>query len=605
MNPEQVPSMNSNPDPSEFAPQPSLAKSRALIPATLVLVALPLGFLCALVYRYWVNIPLLDDWEMAPLIVKARSGELTFADIFVQHAEARNVFPKLLFVLFAMGSRWDVRVEMAVAIFFCCITVWLLYLLLRKSLRSQLATTIAIFLMALLVFSPAQHELWLLASGFYSFLPALCLVMGLVIVQTRLRLATKFALCAVLAVISSFTLAHGLLAWGLTFPMLFLQPPRPARCKSWLAGWTGLTCACVILYSYGYRQPKDLPPFAPATSPLDYAQYLFTFIGSAFGRSGTDHPLVVSQIVGALLLLLFLGAVAYVLKHRSEANLSGRAVPWIALGLYGIGSGCLAALGRIAWGVPQALESRYVAFAIYVPVALIALVPVIGFHRTSQRESRSSPVAFRIATAVIAVSLLVLHLLCSAASVDWFRIRSAATRLGHGATLFSQVLDTSHVIKVMMYPRPDFLRFHANALDRLHLLKPPLIRTKNVREMRHGSADGNGVTGWWDALADTGSGKLSASGWAALKTRGRPADCVVLAHSTPDGEVIFAISEKVEHRGDVARSLGGGGDYELSGWRATFSRDAVPAGATISAWAVDAKDAKLFRLKEGGVEPEL
>ena len=596
--------MSSDSESRESTLQPRIAQSRSLIIATLLLVAFPLGFLCALVYRYWVNIPLLDDWEMAPLILKARSSGLTFADIFVQHAEARNVFPKLLFVLFAMGRRWDVRVEMAMAIIFCCITVWLLYLLLRKSLWSQLAASIAIFLMALLVFSPAQHELWLLASGFYSFLPALCIVSGLAIVQTRFRVATKFVLCAVLATISSFTLAHGLLAWALTFPTLFLQAPRPARWKPWVAAWAGLTSVCVVLYSYGYRQPQDLPPFAPATSPLDYAQYLFTFIGSAFGRSGTNQPLLVSQIVGALLLFLFLGALAYVVKHRSEKNLSARAVPWIALGLYGIGTGCLAALGRIAWGVSQALESRYVAFAIYVPIALIALVPVIGFHRASKRESRRSPVAWRIATAVVTVSLIVLHLLCSAASVDWFRIRSAATRLGHGATLFSQVLDTSHVIRLVMFPRPHFVRFNANKLDRLHLLKPPLIRTTNVREMRHGSADGNDVTGWWDALADAGSGKLSASGWAALKTKGRPADCVVLAHSTPDGEVLFAISDKVEHRGDVARSLGGR-DYELSGWRATFARDAVPAGATISAWAVDAKDAKIFRLKESGVQPQL
>lgn len=587
---------------SSTVPEPQRTKI-SILALGVLLVLIPLGFLCALIDRYWVNIPLLDDWEMAPLIVKARSGELAFSDIFVQHAEARNVFPKLLFILFAVGGRWDVRVPMAVGVIFCCVTVWLLYVLLRKSGLTPLVSTAAVVLMALLIFSPAQHELWLLASGFYSFLPVLCIVASLAIVQTRLSLFTKFVLCGILAVISSFTLAHGLLAWVLTFPVLFLQV-RPPRWKLWLAAWAALTAGCLALYSYGYRQPTDLPPFAPAIAPLDYVQYLLAFTGSVFGRSGTHSPLLVSQLAGALLLVLFVAAIAYVLRNGRDRDLVRQTAPWFAVGLYSIGSGCLAALGRIAWGVSQSLESRYVAFSLYLAVAIIALVPIIGNHVAARRSSRRLPLAWRTATIVLAISLFGLHAVCSAASIDWFRKRSAATRLGHGATLFSQVLDTSETIKHVMYPRPAFLRVHADALDRLHLLKPPLIRTRDVREIRRGTADGKAVTGWLDGIAEVGSDKVTAWGWTAIHGKGRPADCVVLAYDTPDGEVLFAISNVVESRGDVMKSLGER-DYELSGWRATFPRAAVPAGAILSAWAVDAKDAKLFRLKENGPPPRL
>jgi hypothetical protein len=37
-----------------------------------------------------------------------------------------------------------------------------------------------------------------------------------------------------------------------------------------------------------------------------------------------------------------------------------------------------------------------------------------------------------------------------------------------------------------------------------------------------------------------------------------------------------------------------------SGWHAVFSQSAVPPGVEISAWAVDAKEAKLYRLKSTG-----
>ena len=49
-----------------------------------------------LVRHYGVEVPTLDDWEMAPLIVKARSGQLTFSDIFAQQQEARTVLRELL-----------------------------------------------------------------------------------------------------------------------------------------------------------------------------------------------------------------------------------------------------------------------------------------------------------------------------------------------------------------------------------------------------------------------------------------------------------------------------------------------------------------------------
>lgn len=58
----------------------------------------------------------------------------------------------------------------------------------------------------------------------------------------------------------------------------------------------------------------------------------------------------------------------------------------------------------------------------------------------------------------------------------------------------------------------------------------------------------------------------------------------------------FALSNAVIDRPDVARTLRSS-EQLWSGWRAAFPRDAAPAAAEISAWAVDAKDAKLYRLQ--------
>lgn len=566
--------------------------------------ALPVLFLILLVHRYAVPIPALDDWEMAPLIAKAHSGGLSFSDIFAQQQESRTLFPKLIFILFALGRSWDPRVEMMFSILICSLTALGIYLLLRRSALSAIAIGVALFLGVLLIFSPAQQELWLLASGFPSFVPALCIVWGIVVVRSNFSVRTKFLLCLALAIFSSFTLANGLLAWGLTFPILFFTQ-RPPAWKRWLAAWAGACAVCAALYFWDYRKPHDLPPFAAPHSLLAYVQYLFLFLGSGLARSGNENPLFAATTVGAVLLLFYLSALVFAFLRRRDREFLKAVFPWLAMGFYSIGSGCLAALGRIDWGVAQALESRYVAFSLYLTVAVIALV-AIGAGKVRKSTTRSGACLGLFTVVVLLGAIyLTMDFLCAAASIPLFRLRSAAGRLGHGAVLFSQVIDTSEVIRNVNYPRAHFVVQNADRLDRLHLLRTPLLRTNVINALRHTDVDDEMAAGWFDGLTTSNENRTTAWGWAALTGKGRSADCVVLAYGNEKGEwIAFALSSAVESRADVVLRLQDP-EQQWSGWRASFPRNAVPSGAQISAWAVDAKDAKLYRLKESSPQPKL
>ena len=184
----------------------------------------PMIYVTVLVRHYGVNVPMLDDWEMAPLIVKAHTAELTFADVFSQQQEARTLLPKLFFVLSSRGY-WDVRDQMILSVVSCWLTAGGIFVLLRRSGLNLAALAVCFWLAVLTIFSMAQFELWIFASGFPSFLAALFLVTGLVAAGAPLSISKKFLVCAVLAAASSFTLAHGLLALGPHFS-------RTARCRT-------------------------------------------------------------------------------------------------------------------------------------------------------------------------------------------------------------------------------------------------------------------------------------------------------------------------------------------------------------------------------------
>ena len=557
-----------------------------------VAAALPVLFLAMLVYQYAVPIPMLDDWDMAPLIAKWRTGGLTFHDFWVQQQESRTFFPKIIFVLLAAGPRWDVRLEMVLSIVTCLATAVGIHALLRNSQMSRLHGGGAFLLIVLLLFSPVQHELWLLASGFPSFVPALCIVGGLVVALSRLTTVKKFTLCALLALFSSFTLSNGLLAWGLTFPVALLIG-RIRGWRPWL-GWFTLSAVCSFFYFYGFTPQPDLPAFAPPRPVLDYLQYLLAFLGSALGRAGNGDPLTTSIGVGVIALLAYVSALIYAFVYYRDRELLSRLAPWFALGLYSIACGILAALGRIAWGVSQALESRYVAFSLYLLVAVIVLLGLISRHFRERTQTYAARVAVLSAIVLLGAVYLTLHVRCATASLEMFRIRSANTRLGYGAVIFSPVLETSSILEKVSYPRPNFVRKNADLLDQLHLLRPPLIRTTDISQLRTGKADGTVASGWFDSTKAQDE-QITASGWAALIGKRRPADCVILAFSEEGTWRIFAMSSAVVARPDVAEKLHDS-RYRWTGWHAVYPANIVPPGARVSAWALDARDAKLYEL---------
>jgi len=307
-------------------------------------------------------------------------------------------------------------------------------------------------------------------------------------------------------------------------------------------------------------------------------------------------PLTAATVAGALLLAGFFIAAAYVFAERADRQFRTRALPWLALGLYSIGCAIPASLGRVGLGVPQALDSRYVTFSLYLTVALIALVPMIFTHL----RDRTEPLRLRLRAPAVCTTLALAYVGFYAAgfgnSVALLEERAARYRLGRAAVVFSHALDTAPIIKSNNSTIPATARHLAGTLDYLGLLQPPLIRTARLDQLPHERADGEEVSGNVERSAPLEGGLYGVSGWAALEEKSRPADCVVLAYQTLAGQwIAVAISDKVVRRPDVVRHLDND-DQLWSGWTAKFPPRAIPPGAKLTAWAFDADEPMFYQL---------
>jgi len=574
--------------------QAILRRPKIVILFLWLIALVPMIYLTAMVRHYGVNVPTLDDWAMAPLIVKAHTGRLGIADIFQQQQEARTALPNLVFVV-TSRVEWNVRDQMALSIVASCLTAVGLFVLLRRSGINLAALAICFWLMVLALFSTASFELWLFASGFPSFLPLLFIVFSFVAIGAPISTFAKFLACTALAAADTFTLANGLMAWFVTFPMLLISQ-RPPRWRGWLTAWIATAATCSAVYFWGYEKPAALPGFAPAVSPLEYVRFVLQFLGGGFAYALKQDPATAATIFGLVQLGLLAFVFCYYARRFRDRELAATVVPWLGLSLFAGGSAVLAAMGRIAYGASYALASRYVPFTVSLTIAVIALVALALRDLAKSYSSRRGAI---IATVVLVTSYLIPFEIASGNTTFFLRAYSANDRLAKGAVLFSQAIDTRAVIKTKVFPPgPDHVVQNAAALDDLNLLRPPLARSNRLSALPHEMADGRRVTGLCETVTESGD-VYRASGWAVLKNKGRPADCILIGYELPGAEpVVFAISDSVEMRWDIARKTRRPNDHVWAGWSATFPRAIVPAGAKLSFWAVDADEPRLYRLEQ-------
>ncbi len=570
---------------------------RSALPVILAVV--PPIFTGLAIYVYAVDSPLWDEWLIGGYLYEYSQGTLSFRDLFAQQNEYRQFFPNLIFVALGWLGRWDVRWWMAASFVMAGIVSFCTYRLGRWSLsETPRRATWIWFIANLIIFSPVQHENWLQGQQLVYFLPIACFAASLLVAATaRLRLVFKFLLCAGLSVVASFSSVNGMLCWILLLPVLaWPSSPTQLSRRSLLIGlWLAGFAATIALYFNDYHRPVQHDPFALLrTNPSE----IFFYYLATLGRSLAPGRRVIATIVGFGLLILFLWSCwRFVKALRSSADLARPFLPWLMLGAYSIITAALLTIGRLEHDATRALApSRYTTFTIFLPVALVYLIPII----LAQHPRQLGLFSFRLSSSSVlkasAVSLIVLHLAIYTLGIRQMHSFRTNALQAKACSLLVNVVEDKCLVE-QVFPNLEILKRNINQADRLGFIRPGLIKTNRAQEIAVSQLPGSNSVGAFQNLAAAGDGNYLASGWAKLPERAESADVVLLAYSEEDGsEIIFAVAP-VTRRDPVSNIIRRTVDGDAT-WSKSFSPARIPSeGAKLTAWAFDALSGKAYKLE--------
>ncbi|MFL6521043.1 MAG: hypothetical protein ACJ8NS_12545 [Chthoniobacterales bacterium] len=561
-----------------------------------LLLALPAIWLGYLMFKYAVDVPFGDQWDgIATLFVKMRAGTLGFSDFFAFHNEHRIFFPRLLIFPLAKLTNWNVRAEVAliwVLACLCALNVW-------RLARSTASDTTQsrwwlLFFANVLLFTPMQWEnvLWGFQVGFFLPLVAMTALPWAACGPSR---KGNFAVTMALCLISTFSIASGFCSWLLCAPLLFfLGEKGKARDEMVAWGiWIGAAFASVLIYFHGYKGPELHPnQLEVLQQPGPACQFIVAYLGNPFGNGTEIDHQVVALVAGAILLTALAAAAIYVWRWRKDRVLVAQTLPWMALSSITLCNGVLTMFGRLGYGVGGALQSRYISFAVLLPVALLFLGARIQQHWRNRNVATADKL--RLGLVSLGAAFALLFFLGSVQSLKTWHSFQHDRLTAKAVLALRGLVDEPPAIAHFLHRVPG-VREWADTVESLGYLRPARLTSPHVREIAE--SDGEIKAGGVQRVARGNDGRMGLSGWAILPLKQRIADSVILAYDKGDGDpIIFARANVRLPKDDVATKLGDP-VYRNSGWEHVWKRSELPDDAKqVSAWAFDAESCRAYEI---------
>ena len=536
---------------------------RALALAAALVVLAPPAVALAYIYAYGVNAAHWDHLAYAELFDQFNRGTLSAELLLRPHLEHVKLFPRLMALALGVPSRFNNLVEMYAQWGLLCITAVTLYAVMRRTTRlAGWALTACFVPIALLLFTPRQHEALLVGDAMIAYLCVASAVAAFALLE---RGQTGAVLCGCAAAfVASFSHANGFLLWPIGALLLMSRVDSTARRRAALVAlWVAFAGGALLLYIQHWPETASANLSYAAAHPGSTAAFAIAAGGTPFGQT----PRIQVAFGWSALAIE-----ALALAGAAVARVRGARLPfgtWLIL--FALGMQAFIALGRTSGDVGLGVPSRY---AIFLGLGMAgAYLAALELRAGALRKARW------LAGAAAAVIL--------AGSITGYTEGLASgpkerdTRLMIAQILRTVPQQTDETLRAMLYPFPTRARRYAALLEqwRLNLFAQPL---QSVEGLRQDSAPPVHVVEHVNfqpvkpgvAVAFAGGRTIIVSGWAFDQRAWRPFASGYLRIDPVRTRIPIAYGLA---RPDVADAYHLG-RHATAGYAVTFSSDVLAPG---------------------------
>ena len=578
----------------------------------LLLLAAPLG--CAwLIGDNAINAPFLDDFMTVGLMKKVADGTWTLHDFFAAQMEHRIAWTRLVMLVFHKlwpGHYFLAQIWYNWVLF--CLTLFNVGLLLRRTTGEAAAKWWWLLVLAsLCLFSPVQFNIILWPFMHQVVTLAFLLTAAVLVWTSNWAVWLRFVLGLLYVVLAMLSFTSGILLWMVLAPVIWWSAPMPnPKARKLVTVLWGFACAVSLgLYFHDLKNEVD-PAFSMGQGqggtlkrdisefmedPLKGVNYTLRILGNPLVRGQSMDLMDSSVLMGALMLVLYLGCLIWWLKRFKDREFVRAMTPWLAIGAYSIGAAFAVTVGRIWIGFTgaYALSTRYVIHAVPLTVAL----PVLIWMACRDAVPRSAWLRTHSQRLFTAGATLMIGLQISswAYGVHMMEAWSSSRMRGATSTLFYKVKTT------VEHDYPDGPGLAVPA-DDLHLLHPPMLKTRMLSNFSIQPSPLNATFAACTAMRtepEKDGMEVVLDGHAILKKHWRPADGVFISFLNGEGQweiihVTHVTGLPLYLRKMIMRDLEfmhepPEGVYQsLSHFNARFKLSELPAGRwKLAAWAYD------------------
>lgn len=506
-----------------------------------LLACVPVFLALRMQVKHWVNIPIWDEWDTPGVtLLHFAQQKLTWADLFTQHNESRKFFPRLIYLGMTWVLGWDVRYGMVLT--FLCVSIlsaFLLFRLREAGKNSSTQTLFAWLITNALLFGPWEYENFLSGNAFEIFLPVLALCGCVAVNLSDRSLGTKVLWNSTLAMLATYSFAHGMVLWILAVPISWSSEKRRAdsvqRSAPWyliyaLAGAVAIGC-----YFWEYKRPDIFPPSATLLQAPLLAQFFVAWLGAVLRSDCTN-----STVAGALVaLVFFIACLLSAFVVRRHKYLWKVYYPWLLLAGFATASGLATALGRANLGIYTVFFHGLEGFSSYRynATSVLAYVAAAGLlfclYSTWIQFQPAWRIRFLIAVTVLVTLVGEAWLFSFAARKGLVKGLQDNRRRARTAVIWSKAIPNNPEL-FLAYPYPEHFAERVAEMKKVNLLQIPEISDQLIAAIFRAPQSAESGAGALEQGKIVDGNHLRVSGWAWTPAQNRRADYIVLGWEEED-----------------------------------------------------------------------